>query len=469
MLIFRPRRCGSEPFDCRTFFKRDQRTHIGAAARARARDSFAQGHRVITAEKRRTRESGSNFLMPGGASACLPPAALRLRLATPLCWSLFFCLAPPLCLSAAPFTPGSLAAFRVSAAARFGDSVAGFIDEITPAGALLQTLPLPATVSFSSLDAGAAQLSRSQDNQTLLVGGFLAPPGTPRVDASNATLVRRVVVAVSASGAIDAASWVLPPHAFSGDGAAGLGGVRAACARALPEGVFVAGVGAEPGGARALLLRADGAALRLVPGSYLGCSVASDRLLAVAAARGVAALEDRHSAEPGLPGEVDDEAFPPAARAVTDGLNDEGATAHALSGAGDGALWLARATLKGGCAVSRWAFADATPPDFVEESGYLSAGNDLLFARMTWFEARGWCLRNATCTGFTLFWNASDPQYGPFSRSRAAWLYLKGPFFYDNARPAGAAVWLTFAKSALFARAPPPSPGPSSRTPTPHP
>lgn len=355
---------------------------------------------------------------------------------------------------AVPFTPGSVVAFRVGVPATFRSSVPGYLDEVSVAGALLQTISIPTSVSFSSVDVAAGQLSRSQDNATLFLGGFLAPPGTPAVDNTNSSSVPRIVVVVSASGGVDTSSWVLPFNTFSGDGASRAGGVRGACAQALREGLFVTGVGAEPEGSpegfRAVLLRPDGTALRLVTGSYLGCSVANNRLLAVSAARGVAALEDRHSCEPGLPDEVDDEAFPPTSRAVTDGVNDEGATAHALSGAGDGSLWLARSPTRGGCTVSKWRFEDSTPPDFIEERGYLSGGNDLKYVEWTWLEARGWCIANATCTGFTLFWNSSDPAYGQFDKSRKAWLYLKGPFFYDNTGdPNISTPWLTFGKSAF--------------------
>ena len=351
---------------------------------------------------------------------------------------LLLCAAPA--VRPAPFSGGSLAVFRVGVGGGLtSSSASGFIDEVAAdTGALLQTIAIPTSVSFSPLDAAAGQLSRSQDNRTLLLGGFVAPPGTPAVDASNATAVRRVVVALTADGRVDTTSWVLPLDTFSGNGASSFGGVRAACARSASEGLFVSGIGAEPGGARVVQLRPDGTTLRLVPGAYLGCSVADDRLLAVASARGVDALEDRHSCEPGLPDEVDDEAFPPTARRVTDGVNDDGATAHALSGAGDGALWLARAPSGRGCRVQKWALADATPADFVEERGYLSAGNDLRYAQMTWYAARQWCIANATCAGFTVFWNVSDPAFGPYDKSRPVWTAIKGPFFYDNPPAAGA-------------------------------
>ena len=63
------------------------------------------------------------------------------------------------------------------------------------------------------------------------------------------------VALVSADGRVDTTSWVLPLNTFSGDGASSFGGIRAACARApLEEGVFVSGTGAEPEGARVVLL-----------------------------------------------------------------------------------------------------------------------------------------------------------------------------------------------------------------------
>lgn len=116
---------------------------------------------------------------------------------------------------AAAFTPGNLVVYRVGdgSAALSSVGTAVFLDEYTPAGALVQTVALPTAASGSNLPliaSGSAtsegQLSRSTDGACLLLTGYGAVPGTTGVASSAATTVPRVVGVVSPSGGVDTTS-----------------------------------------------------------------------------------------------------------------------------------------------------------------------------------------------------------------------------------------------------------------------
>jgi len=115
---------------------------------------------------------------------------------------------------AAPFTPGNLVVYRI------GDGVAGltingnavFLDEYSPSGALVQSIPMP-TVSSGAQKALIASggtttdgnLSRSEDGNCLAVPGYgMDLPST--IPVVNATNVPRVVARVDALGAVDSST-----------------------------------------------------------------------------------------------------------------------------------------------------------------------------------------------------------------------------------------------------------------------
>ncbi len=130
---------------------------------------------------------------------------------------------------AASFTPGNLVVVRVGTGAAFGTPVspvttlgaAVFLDEFTPTGRLVQSLPLPtavsgadkafalaATTGFST--EGAATLST--DNRYLVLGGYDAAPGAALASfANNGTgpsFVQplRVVARIGADGVTNTAT-----------------------------------------------------------------------------------------------------------------------------------------------------------------------------------------------------------------------------------------------------------------------
>ncbi|MDO7848206.1 IPT/TIG domain-containing protein [Hymenobacter sp. M29] len=118
----------------------------------------------------------------------------------------------PMVGSAAPFTPGNLVIMRVGdgTASLTSAATVAYLQEYTPAGVLVQTIPLPTAVSgnnriltvagSSSTDGG---LTRSANGAYLVVGGYDAAPGTTGVAALDPTLNNRIVGRVAADGTVD--------------------------------------------------------------------------------------------------------------------------------------------------------------------------------------------------------------------------------------------------------------------------
>lgn len=107
----------------------------------------------------------------------------------------------------------------------FGVTAPIFLDQLTPAGTLVSTLPVPtsmATTSFSSKSEVALNLST--DGSAITFMGYVAPPNTVDVSNGNTPLAYdptnpaggayyRAVVQVGANGAIQ----VTPTNSFSGN------------------------------------------------------------------------------------------------------------------------------------------------------------------------------------------------------------------------------------------------------------
>ncbi|MBF9220950.1 T9SS type A sorting domain-containing protein [Hymenobacter ruricola] len=128
------------------------------------------------------------------------------------------CLAFLLCLwpmlgSAAPFTPGNLVVLRVGdgAASLTSAATPAYLQEYTPAGVLVQTIPLPTATSgnnrsltvagSSSTDGG---MTRSANGAYLVLAGYDAAPGTAAVAGLDpSTGANRIVGRVAADGTVD--------------------------------------------------------------------------------------------------------------------------------------------------------------------------------------------------------------------------------------------------------------------------
>jgi len=114
--------------------------------------------------------------------------------------------------AAAGFAPGNLVVVRVGtgSGALSGAAAPVFLDEYTPAGSLVQTIPMPTagsggqrrlTMSGSASSEGA--LALSGDGHYLTLGGYDADAGTAGVASTTSAAVRRVVGRVGGDEAGD--------------------------------------------------------------------------------------------------------------------------------------------------------------------------------------------------------------------------------------------------------------------------
>ena len=114
--------------------------------------------------------------------------------------------------SAAAFTNGNLAVYRVGtgSAALTNAGTAVFIDEFTPAGALVQSIAMPTAVSGAQkqlVAAGTATteglITRSADGQCLWVPGYAANLATATVGSTTSASTPRTVGRIATDGTVD--------------------------------------------------------------------------------------------------------------------------------------------------------------------------------------------------------------------------------------------------------------------------
>jgi predicted extracellular nuclease len=126
------------------------------------------------------------------------------------------------------FSPGNVVVARVGSGDAALSSAAApvFLDEYTPAGVLVQSVPLPTataganrrlTMSGSASSEGA--LTQSQDGRYLTLAGYDADAGTAAVASLTTASVSRVVARVDGSGGVDTSTAV--SDAFSGNNVRG--------------------------------------------------------------------------------------------------------------------------------------------------------------------------------------------------------------------------------------------------------
>lgn len=129
---------------------------------------------------------------------------------------------------AAGFAAGNIVVARVGTgdAALSGASTPVFLDEYTPAGTLVQSVPLPTagagankrlTMSGSATSEGA--LALSSDGRYVTLTGYDADPGTASVAGSSTGTVSRVVARVDGNGAVDTSTAIT--DVFSGSNVRG--------------------------------------------------------------------------------------------------------------------------------------------------------------------------------------------------------------------------------------------------------
>ncbi|WP_344139024.1 ExeM/NucH family extracellular endonuclease [Luedemannella flava] len=268
--------------------------------------------------------------------------------------------------AAADFGEGNLVVLRVGtgSAALSSAATEAFLDEYTPAGALVRTVALPTTgtganrrltVSGSATTEGA--LARSADGRYLTLGGYDADPGTASVAGTAAATTARVVARVDGAGVVDTSTALTDAYsggnirgAVTDDGSrfwtvGSAGGVRLAAAgaststqinSAAPVNLRVAGIvagqlyvttGSSPTG-----LYAVGAGLPTTGGQTPALAAAAP------SPYGFAAL-DRDATVPGV-----DTLY------VAD---DNGTAGGVLKFSFDGATWTARGAFRPGGAGAR--------------------------------------------------------------------------------------------------------------------
>ena len=124
------------------------------------------------------------------------------RLAT----TVAFLLLCPLVAFAGAFTPGDLVIYRVGdgSAALGSTGTAVFLDEYTPAGVFVQSVPMPTSASPRLVASGTATtegfLTLSEDGRFLVVPGY---DGALGATVTSSTTVPRVIGTVNGNGAID--------------------------------------------------------------------------------------------------------------------------------------------------------------------------------------------------------------------------------------------------------------------------
>lgn len=115
-------------------------------------------------------------------------------------------------LAQQPFTIGNLVVVRVGdgAAPLTNASTATFLDEYTPAGALVQTIALPTAATGANLpfaNSGTATsegfLNVSQNGIFLTLAGYATAPGVAAIATSSASTVARVIARVDIGGNVD--------------------------------------------------------------------------------------------------------------------------------------------------------------------------------------------------------------------------------------------------------------------------
>lgn len=124
----------------------------------------------------------------------------------------------------AQITPGNLVVMRVGdgSAALTNAATAVFLEEYTPAGTLVQTLPMPTAASGANLpitNAGSATsegfVTQSVDGRYLVSVGYAAPPGTPGIVATASATTQRVIARIALDGTIDTTTGLTDAYSAS--------------------------------------------------------------------------------------------------------------------------------------------------------------------------------------------------------------------------------------------------------------
>ena len=106
------------------------------------------------------------------------------------------------------FTPGDLVVYRVGngSAALGSAATAVYLDEYTPSGTLVQSIPMPTAASGANNpltatgnSANEGELELSSNGETLLAPGYYTVPGTASPGFSNSSTTGKITGATNAS------------------------------------------------------------------------------------------------------------------------------------------------------------------------------------------------------------------------------------------------------------------------------
>lgn len=114
--------------------------------------------------------------------------------------------------AAGTFAPGDIVVYRVGdgSTALSSNATAVFLDDYTPAGTLVQSIPLPTTASGANkplVASGTATseglLTLSGDGRFLVAPGYDTAVGTAKISSSTSAAIPRTVAVVDSTGAVD--------------------------------------------------------------------------------------------------------------------------------------------------------------------------------------------------------------------------------------------------------------------------
>ena len=135
----------------------------------------------------------------------------------------------------APFTPGNLLVLRLGDGSPLPSgnvAMALYLDEVTPAGGRVQTIPVPVadngphqSLTGSRIGDAEGLLTRTDDGQYVFFTGYDAPPGTTNLSNLPSSQIPRIVARLDANGTLDTTTTITDGYspgtirsAFSPDG-----------------------------------------------------------------------------------------------------------------------------------------------------------------------------------------------------------------------------------------------------------
>lgn len=289
----------------------------------------------------------------------------------------------------AQITPGNLVVTRVGdgSAALTSAAAAVFLDEYTPAGVLVQSIPMPTVGSGANhaiVNSGSAtsegSITQSADGRYLVTVGYDAAPGTTGVTGTTGATNPRIIARIALDGTIDTSTAIA--DAYSGSN------IRGACS-IDGEQFWTAGTAsaANGPGVRYVAALGDTTSVQLSTsvtnirrvetfGGQLYCSTASGAFLGVSTV-GTGLPTASGETVTLLPG------FPVASASAYDFWFADAETLYVTDDRTNGNGGLQKWTLSGGSWTLQYLLADAANIGCRGVSGFVEGGVATLFATTT--------------------------------------------------------------------------------------